>query len=170
MGGGYGSDGQFHDVPWTGYWFEGASLDSRLPEGTLVAKGWTDQGTYPNNSVNHTQWLAYYESDGTAVLYSASPGQPIKVERLNPDEQWEYHEVDIAAANGPLDPEASSSLIWKIDENTGKPVYFARAVPAPNTWYNNNGLTSNWGNPRYQAGSALSQYVPQRKHKKKKSH
>nr|MBA2436091.1 RHS repeat-associated core domain-containing protein [Chthoniobacterales bacterium] len=170
MGGGYGADGRFYDVPYTHFWFQGASLSSGLQEGTIVARGWTDQGRYPNDQVNHTLWVDHYDNKGNAYLDSATEHTPIDQIMVPPEDQWQYYEVNVSANDGPLGPVSQGQVIG-IDPNTGKPVYFARAVaPGPNTAYFNNGLNGSWGNPGYQAGSALSQYVPIRKKPKKKGH
>jgi RHS repeat-associated protein len=167
LGGGYGSDGRFYDVPDTHYWFQGASLDSGLDTGTIVARGWTDQGRYPNDQVNHTLWVDHYDSQGNAYLDSATKDTPIQQTMVPREDQWQYNEADVAAGDGPLGPVSQGDVIG-IDPNTRKPVFFARAVAAtPNTFYLNNGLWGNWGNPLYQAGSALSQYVPKRWETKK---
>jgi RHS repeat-associated protein len=171
LGGGYDSDGNFHDVPYTTYWFEGASLDSGLDNGTIVAKGWASDGGYPNDQVNHSLWLAYYDQANDAILYSGTKDDPIYETTVRPEDQWKYHEVDVAANNGPLGPLSQGDVITR-DPDTGNYVYYARAVSSrPNTLYLNNGIFGTWGNPQYQAGSALSQYVPKGPHpKKKKAH
>ena len=64
------ADGQVHDVPPTrsGFgWHQGSAVTKDTPDGTLIARGWNKDGTYPNKGQ-----LTQAERDAGAVLNHAA--------------------------------------------------------------------------------------------------
>ena len=70
--------GFVHDVPKAGTWTRGASVGGNTDYGTLIATGWTADGSYPNQSqdsyntgdtINHVALFAQDLGDGNIVIF-----------------------------------------------------------------------------------------------------
>jgi RHS repeat-associated protein len=112
-------NGTYHDMPNTGYWFQGASLTSATLRGTVVAEGWQDGG-YPSLSprdyrttygsdttVNHTGIFLGFDDDGNALILDQYEGKPLGITKVSPDDQWQWNEVDVAKGDPRYNPESS---------------------------------------------------------------
>lgn len=104
-------NGSYHDVPSTPTWFQGASVTSATPRGTLVATGWQNGGypsetptqyqhDFPGSPINHVGVFEGFDSNGDMILYDQYSGKPLGNDPAYKDpSQW--NEVNVAKSDGP---------------------------------------------------------------------
>ena len=112
-------NGTYHDMPLASTWYQGASVTSATPPGTVVATGWQGGGypnmtpsdyasAYPGSPINHVGIFEGFGDDGNMILYDQYSGKPLGIDPAYKDpSQW--NEVYVAKDDGPYDPKTSES-------------------------------------------------------------